>query len=331
MKIPNLHMVCIACLLIAIVSCNSGESGIEKNKTADLIMGQADTAIAMKMDTVNIADNIRSTELEKAVTIPKDIKIRNYFQFMDNLIEELNCNLKHPLTEHIIVHYNSWIIDSLAGFDYYLQMEKGVFIHDLREVVILHEGDVLKIPDSNATMKIIHQLENTVIDVNIPEFKLRILEYDSVKYTFTVRVGRNERKYLKTAGREVSLRTPIGEGKIVRIAKDPYFVNPVNGRPYSNTTRDDGKVTRMPQIPWLEPEIGGIRHGSLIHPTSNPETLGKPSSNGCIGTGEGDAWIIYYHAPLNTRVIFRYDLETMDENGNPLMLKDIYNIKKTSK
>jgi L,D-transpeptidase ErfK/SrfK len=81
----------------------------------------------------------------------------------------------------------------------------------------------------------------------------------------------------------------------------------------------------MPVIPWIETEINGIRNGQMIHPTTNPVTLGKASSNGCIGVTEADAWIIYYHAPLNTHVQIRYDLDILDEKGKVQKLKDIYN------
>ena len=84
----------------------------------------------------------------------------------------------------------------------------------------------------------------------------------------------------------------------------------------------------MPQIPWLEPAIGERRLGSLIHPTTNPKTLGKAYSNGCVGTSERDAWIIYDHAPVETKVNFRYDLEVQNEEGKAIQLKDIYQIKK---
>jgi L,D-transpeptidase ErfK/SrfK len=156
---------------------------------------------------------------------------------------------------------------------------------------------------------------------------MRIRVDDSVIYSCPVRVGRNEVKYLKTVGRPVSLRTPVGEGRIIRIERNPWFVNPVTGHRYVNTRRDDGKYTRIPQIPWLEPMINGIRQGAMIHPTTNPVTLGQAYSNGCIGTREDDAWTIYYNAPIGTRVVFRYDLKTTTESGDTVELEDIYNLK----
>jgi L,D-transpeptidase ErfK/SrfK len=139
-------------------------------------------------------------------------------------------------------------------------------------------------------------------------------------------VGKNKRRYLETAGRIVDLRTPVGTGKIVRIERDPYFVDPVSGERFFTTRRDDGRRTLMPQIPWLEPEINGLRYGTLIHPTTNPSTLGKAYSNGCVGTPEAAAWVVYYHAPLGTEVRFRYDREVTDERGNTVFLEDIYQL-----
>ena len=63
-----------------------------------------------------------------------------------------------------------------------------------------------------------------------------------------------------------------------------------------------------------------------IHPTTNPVTLGKASTNGCIGTSEADAWIVYYYAPVGTPVNIRYDLNVQDDNNGPLVLDDIYDL-----
>jgi len=142
-----------------------------------------------------------------------------------------------------------------------------------------------------------------------------------------VRVGRNEKKYLKMAGRVVDLKTKTGKGRIVNHVVNPDYYNPVNGYQYFVTKRDDKKVTKLPQIPFIVTEINGVRNGQLIHPTTNPVTLGKSYSNGCIGTKEGDAWAIYYYAPIGTKIRIRYDLDVKDAKGEKLELKDIYNLK----
>jgi len=188
----------------------------------------------------------------------------------------------------------------------------------------LAKGDSLLIPSSDQVRELRDRMTMTVIDVNIPEFKLRIKEGEEIVYQCSVRVGKNTQRYLAMAGRDVDLRTHPGVGEITRIARDPAYINPRNNKRYKVTRRDDGKVTKMPRIPWLEPTINGQRLGQLIHPTTNIGTLGKAYSNGCIGTSESAAWVIYFHAPLGTKVQLRYDLEIINEVSDTIQLKDIY-------
>ena len=84
------------------------------------------------------------------------------------------------------------------------------------------------------------------------------------------------------------------------------------------------KPTLMPQIRWIETEVNGVRNGQMTHPTTNPVTLGKASSNGCIGTRESDAWIIYYYAPPGTAITFRYDLKITNTTNQKVQMKNIY-------
>ena len=94
----------------------------------------------------------------------------------------------------------------------------------------------------------------------------------------------------------------------------------MNGKRYEQTKRDDGRYTKMPLIPYIEPEINGHRYGELIHPTTNPITLGKAYSNGCVGMKEADTWRLYYYAPLGTKVVFRYDLEIENDANNEMTI-----------
>ncbi len=253
------------------------------------------------------------------IPINYDVSIDCYFEAMDTLVRHYDSLTPYPLSEHLLVRANSWIIDSLENTDYYRQKERGIFVYNQPQLVILRKGDTLLVPTPERAAILRDEMMHTVIDVNIPEFKLRIIENGDTLSTFLVRVGQNKRKYLSTAGREVDLRTQPGEGQIIRVETDPYFVDPASGKRFTHTRRDDGKTTIMPQIPWLEPELNGQRYGQLIHPTTNPKTLGKAYSNGCVGTGEADAWRIYYYAPIGTQVVFRYDLLR-----DSLSLKDIY-------
>jgi len=269
----------------------------------------------------------KKEQKEKQVYTPpflQDIKMKNYFKTTDSIIEFYCKTACYNLDEHILIRANPRIIDTLAGFDYYLKMKAGVFVYDQKELVVFHKGDSLRIPGEQETKKIEKKLKSTVIDVNIPEYKPRIMEEGKVIYSFPVRVGANKEKYLETAGRIVNLKTHTGNGEIVRLERNPWYVNPATGKRYYGTRRDDGRYTMMPLIPWIEPSINGIRYGDLIHPTTNPETLGKPYSHGCIGLNESDAWRVYYSAPLGTKVVFRYELEITGENNDTLVLQDIY-------
>lgn len=271
---------------------------------------------------------LKTTEADYAFLIVVDspIAVKEYYVFMDSLLAAYAPCVPYRLTEYVIAHTNPWIIDTLVSFDYYTRQAKGEFVHDQKEMTVLHKGDLILLPKAPQAERINAMLANTMIDVNIPEFKLRILVNDSVTYTFPVRVGRNERKFLAMAGREVSLKTPIGEGEIMRIAYNPAFINPADNKVYYATKRDDGKYTQLPLIPWLEPTIDGRRQGSLIHPTTNEATLGRAYSNACVGLAEGVAWIVYYNAPLGTKVRFRYQLDVVNEAGDSIKLKDIYNL-----
>jgi len=263
-------------------------------------------------------------ELTKQIQVRRNVTIDDYFTFMDSLVQYYDTIVPFPISEHLLARYNSWIIDTLANTDYYRMMERDSFVYDQRKMIVLPKGSTLKLPDSLAACKLLEQFANTEIDVNIPEYKLRIFQ-DSIEiYAFPVRVGQNRKRFLAFGNRDTDLRTIKGSGSIIKHVKDPDFYNPVNGKRFYVTKRDDGKTTIMPKIPWIETQINGIRNGQMIHPTTNPETLEKAYSNGCIGTKEADAWIIYYYAPLGTKIKIRYDLETYDEGRVVKVVKDIY-------
>jgi len=258
------------------------------------------------------------------VKVMRPITIKDYFVFMDSIVHSNDSLVNYELTEHILVRANPWIIDSLANTDYYRLIQRDSFVYDQTKMIILRTSDSLKIPDSLEANLLLKDFNNTRIEVNTPEFKLRIFQ-DSIEiYSFPIRVGQHKKKYLKMGNRITDLRTKTGVGKIIRHEKNPKFYNPVNGKQFYLTKRDDEKTTVMPQIPWIETEINGVRNGQMIHPTTNPKSLGEASSNGCIGMKEADSWIIYYYAPLNTIVEIRYDLNVRNEYGIEKELKDIY-------
>lgn len=271
-----------------------------------------------------IETNMISADTVKSILIAKDIPIKDYFQFIDSLVTHYDSITNYPLSEHLLVRANPWIIDTLQNTDYYIMKARDSFIYDQKEMIVLKVGSTLEIPSFVKAEKIKSSLKQTYIDVNIPEFKLRIYENSIMLFEFPIRVGRHEKKYLKMGNRVTDLRTVTGTGTIVRQAKNPDYYNPTNGHQYFSTNRDDKKVTKLPQIPFLETEINGIRNGQLIHPTTNPVSLGKAYSNGCIGTSEAAAWIIYYYAPIGTKVVIRYNRDVLDAFGETVLLEDIY-------
>lgn len=294
-----------------------------------------ETTITIEKDIDSIAtyedvDSIVSLPLRYVFvdTVPENFSIRKYYAYIDSVVCKYQLLLDYHISEHIIVRANPWIIDTLAVLDYYAAKAQGRNILRQDTFTILKKGDLLLIPDSAFAAAIEDTLHHTLIDVNLPEFMLRIYEFDKLKFEFPVRIGRNEKKYLELAKREVDLKTPVGKGKIVRLVRDPYYINPTTGKRYYQTRRDDDIYTKMPVIPWIEPEINGIRYGTLIHSTTNETTLGKAYSSGCVGTKEADAWYIYYHAPIGTKVVFRYDLITLSSEGDTVHHADVYTIKK---
>jgi L,D-transpeptidase ErfK/SrfK len=262
------------------------------------------------------------------VTVDRDIIIADYFNYVDSLVQHYNAFTPYTLTEHLLVRANPWIIDTLRNTDYYHMIALDSFVYDQKKMIALKEGAQIIIPDSVKASNLVNAFQKTIIDINIPEYKLRIIEDGVQLYEFPIRVGRDEKKYLKMGDRITDLKTKTGIGSVVNHVLDPQYYNPVNGKQYHATKRDDLKTTALPQIPFIETEIEGIRYGQLIHPTTNPKTLGKAYSNGCIGTKEADAWIIYYSAPVGTKVNIRYDLEIQNGQGESMILKDIYHFNK---
>lgn len=294
------------------VSCTNTKSSKDDNRI--------ESNLEEHTDTLDQEEKSKSIEL----IVNKDVPIRSYFKWMDSIVAEHNENNNYVIDEYIIVHNNKWIIDTLAHTDYYYLMDKGIFNEDSQALLALEKEQVLVIPDSIETEQLKMRISNTSLDLNIPEFRLRIIQDDKEIYKFPVRVGKVGRKYMAMARSEVQMRTQTGTGEIIRVNKKPTFANPINNLKYTTTSRDDKKRTQLPAIPWLEPSIDGRSVGQLIHPTTNLETLEKASSNGCIGLRESDAWIVYYYAPLGTKVVIRYDLEGENDDGEPVEFENIY-------
>lgn len=265
------------------------------------------------------------------VLVSKVIPIHHFFQYLEQIVQQYDTLSAYNLSENLLLRANPWILDSLVQTDYYYQASMGHFVYNQPEMLILHPGDSILIPGPQTAESLRNKMANTWLDVNIPAFELHIMENDSVLFNIPIRVGKAQKKYLEAAGHSVDLRTRAGDGEIIRVNRFPIFIDPVTGKKFKFTKRDDHKTTLMPQIPWLEPQINGQRYGQMIHPTTNPRSLGKAASNGCIGVGEADAWRIYYYAPVGTQVQIRYDLQEFRPNGDTLRYEDIYQLRRTGK
>ncbi len=258
------------------------------------------------------------------VTIKDTIRIKNYFKFIDDVVGAHNSSTDYKLTERLLVHANPWVIDSLEQTDYYRAKERGLQVYDQKEMIILKPGQLLEIPTKREADQLLKRMQKTYLDINIPEFRLRIIEDTAVLYSLPIRVGQHRVRYLELGKGKVDLRTKTGSGTVVAYRRQPVYYNPVDGKHYVRTRRDDGYVSMMPWIPSTELEINGVRNGQLIHATTNPVTLEKAYSNGCIGTTESDAWLVYYYSQLGTPVQIRYTLQVEDSGGEVRMLEDIY-------
>jgi L,D-transpeptidase ErfK/SrfK len=267
------------------------------------------------------------------VIVPYNVVVSKYFKFMDSLVKVYTVTstdslrkVHYPLTEHLLVRANTWIIDSLVETDYYARKKRGEIVFDQKKLIVLKQGDTLFIPSEILANSIIAQQQNTWIDINIPEFKLRIVEGSDTLFTLPIRVGQNRERYLASVGKVISLRTKTGVGTITGYYFKDFFHNPVDNKKFTQTLRDDNFRTMMPLLPWLEPTINGECWGQLIHATTNENTLGKAYSNGCMGTREGDIWRVYYYAPIGTKVVIRYNRQLIG-NGDTVLLKHIYDNK----
>ncbi|SFR78293.1 L,D-transpeptidase [Maribacter stanieri] len=311
----KIRLIYLMTLIFSLVFLNSCQSKKQSNLETAQIDSTGITLVYQKL--VNEPTLIQ---------ISKDIRVGKYFQFMDSVVGKYDSIVPYDLSEHLLVRNNPWIIDTLENTDYYRMMARDSFVYDQKQMIVLPKGSQLTIPDSLSACKLLEAFSNTEIDVNIPEYKLRIFQDSILLYEFPVRVGQFRERYLKFGDRVTDLRTKTGKGTIVKHVKHPDFYNPVNGKRFYVTRRDDEKTTMMPQIPWIETEINNVRNGQMIHPTTNPKTLGKAYSNGCIGLGEADSWRVYYYAPLGTKLRIRYDLETYDEGMVISVLRDIYHL-----
>ena len=160
--------------------------------------------------------------------VVSDVPIRSYFEVLDSLIATDSVLRGASDAEHLLVRSNPWLIQRLEDTDYYRMKARGVESLDPQAELALLRGDTLWVPSGDQIAALRDTFAATTLDLNIPEFTLRIVEHNTVRHTFLVRVGQNRTRYLAMAGREVDLRTQVGTGTIVRIDRSPTYANPVD-------------------------------------------------------------------------------------------------------
>lgn len=259
---------------------------------------------------------------QRSYTLDKDITVKIFFKTIDRIASIYSDSIGYRLTDYHIVNFNAWIIDSLNHTSYYWLASQGIKDLNQKERVVLKKGSVIQIPEKKVAEAIDDRLKSNRILVNIPEYKLRVYHEDLLIHTSMIRVGKNESRYLKSIDKYMDLRTRAGKGFVYSTERNPTWINPVDGTQYKETKRDDGVVTKMPITPSITLFLNGHVSGQLIHATTNPESLGKAYSNGCIGLAEDDIWRVYYYSPPGTQVEILYDRMYPGEGQEPL--PDIY-------
>lgn len=204
----------IGVVLLFLYSCNNGGSIATENPGI--------------LNETSSTDTLLDQPPFDTVILGFDVNIGCFFEYMDTLVKRYDSLVPYTISEHLIVWANPWIIDTLEGTDYYRMKEKGIFVYDQQALYVLKEGDTIFIPNGEKANRLLEEQKQIVIDLNIPEFTLRILSGNDTLYTFPIRVGQNKSRFLAMSNRQTDLRTAIGVGTIVRINKDPRYITPAS-------------------------------------------------------------------------------------------------------
>ena len=149
------------------------------------------------------------------------------------------------------------------------------------------------------------------IEINIPEFALRVYQGGAVVRTFPVGVGRP------------GFPTPVGEYKVINRMENPTWENPYlkEGAVRIKAGTDNPLGTR-----WLGFYNDG-RGEYGIHGTDNPSSVGKASSHGCIRMKIKDAESVFSLVEMGAPVSTTYRLYQLEQKGSTVVLKsfpDLY-------
>lgn len=107
--------------------------------------------------------------------------------------------------------------------------------------------------------------------------------------------GRFFKRYQVRTGK-ADFMTPVGEFKVESRVKDPQWKDPGSGRVFPAGHPENELGTR-----WMEFAANGIG----IHGTIHPETIGKYTSNGCVGLLKDDVEELFDLVRVGTPVRIR--------------------------
>lgn len=141
--------------------------------------------------------------------------------------------------------------------------------------------------------------DSRLIVVEIENRKLKFYENEEMKKEFSVRVGKKETP------------TPVGEGYVFEKRERAIF--------RYHDPPNKGKIIRWSQlsdgqrvlIPYEKIKALGFRINNCdadkysIHSVTDPETIGKAISGGCVGIGIEDMLELFPLVELGTKIIIK--------------------------
>lgn len=139
----------------------------------------------------------------------------------------------------------------------------------------LNIGDQLKIINGK-----------TKIMISKSDFTLTLLLNDHYVKQYRIAIGKNN-------------KTPVGSFEVKNKMKDPVWYSPNGGVfPYGHKENILGSR-------WIGFKDKPDLHGYGIHGTTQPETIGTASSNGCIRMLNSDVEELYDFVTSNTEIIIQ--------------------------
>ena len=140
--------------------------GISTSVTSDIYLHWASRESSVKVIRQS-EDSTKTRIAARWIHISSDVAINEYFEYMDSLVNAYDSLVPYPLSEHLLVRANPWIIDTLANTDYYRMMARDSFVYDQRKMLALKSLDSIMIPDSLLATSLMDSFKKTHLDVNI--------------------------------------------------------------------------------------------------------------------------------------------------------------------